>query len=450
MGRRVEFGAALVSPPRRHADMPSVSPIIIDSLRRRVDRVARLMTIGMGRAIPLGDTVPDGGGSAFGSEVLAACRDGLRTLLALWAEERSPSATELRQLARMGGRLATTGMPLDAILRAYRVAAVVIWQHVVETVRVHPEVAPQSVLTAVGPLFDYLDAISVAVSTSYLETRERIRREQDRHHDRVFAAILAGGSGPELMAQALAAGIALDFPYRVLAIEAGDTDVEATIATAWRTQRVHLVREQGAVVALVPAATKPETLIRLLGSSGPELSARPGAASWRVAIGGVAASLDAVAPAAGAARDALTVGGILRPGERVHRAAELHLYRVWLRDLPGLQEFVDATVGPLLERQRTRRLPLRETLAALLAHEGPSAAARSLGIHRHTLLYRMERIQALVGTWDEPDQHLRLTLGLQGATLLEALAKPDGGAPIASSPQAVGALRTSVRHDGRS
>ncbi len=413
--------------------MPSVSPIIIESLRRRVDRVARLMAIGMGRAIPLGDTVPDAGGSAFGSEVLAACRDGLRTLLALWAEERPPSTTELRQLARMGGRLASTGMPLDSILRAYRVAALVIWQHVVEMVRVHPEVAPQSVLTAVGPLFDYLDAISVAVSTSYLETRERIRREQDRHHDRIFAEILAGGGGPELTAQALAAGIVLDFPYRVLAIEASGPDAEAAIATAWRTQRVHLVLEQGSVLALAPAATKPETLVRLLGSAGPEPTTRGGPATWRIAIGGVASSLDTVAPAARGARDALTVGRILWPAERVHRASELHLYRVWLQDLPGLREFVEATIGTLLERQRARRLPLRETLEALLTHEGPSAAARALGIHRHTLLYRMERIERLVGTWERADHRLRLTLALQGARLLEALSE----AAPAAEPAAV-------------
>ncbi len=405
--------------------MPSVSPIIIDSLRRRVDRVARLMTIGMGRAIPLGDTVPDGGGSAFGSEVLAACRDGLRTLLALWAEERAPSAAELRQLARMGGRLATTGMPLDAILRAYRVAALVIWQHVVEMVRVHPEVAPQSVLTAVGPLFDYLDAISVAVSTSYLETRERIRREQDRHHDRIFAEILAGG-GPDLQAQALAAGIALEFPYRVLAIEALDAGAEATIATAWRTRRVHLVGEQGVVIALAPAVNRPEILARLLGVAGAEPWAPPGTAARRIAIGGVAASLEAVPAAARAARDALTVGRILMPDERVHDAAALHLYRVWLHDLDGLREFVDATIGPLLERQRSRRLPLRETLEALLAHEGPSAAARALRIHRHTLLYRMERIESCLGSWETAERRLRLTLALHGARLLEAMEPQTG------------------------
>jgi len=434
MGRRVEIGVAPATLSRRHADMPSVSPIIIDSLQRRVDRVARLMAIGMGRAIPVGDTMPEAGGSAFGSEVLAACRDGLRTLLALWAEERPPSAIELRQLARIGGRLATTGMPLDSILRAYRVAALVIWQHVVEMVRVHPEVEPQSVLTAVGPLFDYLDAISVAVSTSYLETRERIRREQDRHHDRIFAEVLAGGGGPELMAQALAAGIALEFPYRVLAIEAADAGAEAAIATAWRTQRVHLVLEQGAVVALAPAATRPETLVRLLGTAGPELPARAGPAAWRIAIGGVAATLDAVAPAARAAREALTVGRILMPNERVHRAAELHLYRVWLHDLPGLREFVDATIGPLLERQRSRRLPLRETLEALLAHDGPSAAARALRIHRHTLLYRMERIQDCIGTWEAAEQRLRLTLALQGARLLEALQTPAPPGRLAAPP----------------
>ncbi len=396
--------------------MPSVSPIIIESLRRRMDRVSRRMAIEMARTIPVAEGVD--GGSAFGSEVLAACREGVGTLLSLWAESRAPSHFELQQLARMGGRLASTGVPLDAILRAYRVAALVIWQHVIDVVRNHPEIEAESVLTAVGPLFDYLDSISVAVSTSYLETRERTRREQDRQYDQFFAEVLQGTADQEMVGRAAAGGTILEFPYQVVVASADDTSGEATIATAWMVVGAQVALYQTTVVALVPAQVKISTLQRLLRAA----VARD-VAPWDIACGPIAHDLASVPAAVRAAKDALIVGQILMPDQHVHSASQLHPYLSWLHDLPGLTDFVAETLGPILARERVRRTPLRETLEAVLSQGGLSEAARVLGIHRHTLLYRLERIEQLIGTWDRADDRLRLELALRGYRLLTVLSE---------------------------
>jgi hypothetical protein len=421
--------------------MPSVSPIIIESLRVRMERVARRMAIEMARTIPLAEGV--GGGSAFGSEVLAACREGVGTLLSLWAESRPPSYSELQQLSRMGGRLASTGVPLDAILRAYRVAALVIWQHVIEVVRNHPEIEAQSVLTAVGPLFDYLDAISVAVSTSYLETRERTRREQDRQYDQFFAEVLGGTADQDMVARAASGGTVLDFPYWALVSSADDTSAEATIATAWMVVGAQVALYQSNVVALVPAQVKIGTLQRLLRSAiGTERI------PWDLACGPVAEELAAVPAAVRAARDALSVGQILMPNERVHYASKLHPYLAWLHDLGGLREFVEATLGPLLARERVRNTPLRETLEAVLSPGGLSEAARLLQVHRHTLLYRMERIEQLIGSWQSGDDRLRLELALKGYRLLQAIPETGTAAEGTGARQPSGASAERAGHSG--
>jgi hypothetical protein len=409
---------------RGYSDTPSVSPIIIQSLGRRVERVARRMAIEMARTIPLADGF--GGGSAFGSEVLAACREGVGTMLSLWAESRPPSHAELQQLSRMGGRLASTGVPLDAILRAYRVAALVIWQHVIDVVRIHPEIEPQSVLTAVGPLFDYLDAISVAVSTSYLETRERVRREQDRQYDQFFSDVLGGTADLDAVVKAAQGGTVLEFPYRLVVVGADDVSAEATIATAWMVVGAHVALYQASVVALVPEHVRIGTLQRLL-----QVAVGADRAPWQMAHGPTAATLAEVPSAVRASRDALTVGQILMPEQNLFDTTKLHPYLAWIHDLPGLKEFVEAALGPLLERERARSLPLRETLETVLSHEGLSAAARSLGVHRHTLLYRMERIHDLVGTWDDAEDRLRLELALRGSRLLDALAPVELAKPSA-------------------
>jgi purine catabolism regulator len=141
-----------------------------------------------------------------------------------------------------------------------------------------------------------------------------------------------------------------------------------------------------------------------------------------MALGPTVATLGDVPAAVRAARDALTVGQILMPDQELYDTARLHPYLAWLHDLEGLREFVEGALGPLLERERTRSLPLRQTLAAVLSHEGLSAAARSLGVHRHTLLYRMERIEDLIGSWSDAEDRLRLELALRGSRLLDALA----------------------------
>lgn len=415
MSSEVESRRASKRDRRGYSATPSVNPIIIQSLRRRVDRVARRMAIEMARTIPLAEGF--GGGSAFGSEVLAACREGVGTMLSLWAESRPPSHAELQQLSRMGGRLASTGVPLDAILRAYRVAALVIWQHVIDAVRIHPEIEAQSVLTAVGPLFDYLDAISVAVSTSYLETRERARREQDRQYDQFFSDVLGGTADLEMVAKAAEGGTVLEFPYRLVVVAADDASAETTIATAWMVVGAHVALYQSSVVALVPAQARIGTLQRLL-----QVALGADRAPWQMALGPTVATLGDVPAAVRAARDALTVGQILMPDQELYDTARLHPYLAWLHDLEGLREFVEGALGPLLERERTRSLPLRQTLEAVLSHEGLSAAARSLGVHRHTLLYRMERIEDLIGSWNDAEDRLRLELALRGSRLLDALA----------------------------
>lgn len=414
MSSEIESRRAGKRDRRGYSDTPSVSPIIIQSLGRRVDRVARRMAIEMARTIPLAEGF--GGGSAFGSEVLAACREGVGTMLSLWAESRPPSQAELQQLSRMGGRLGSTGVPLDAILRAYRVAALVIWQHVIDAVRIHPEIEAQSVLTAVGPLFDYLDAISVAVSTSYLETRERLRREQDRQFDQFFSDVLGGTADEEMVARAAEAGTVLEFPYRLVVVGADDATAEATIATAWMVVGAHVALYQSAVVALVPGQARIGTLQRLL-----QVAVGSDRAPWQMAVGPLVLNISEVPAAVRAARDALTVGQILMPDQQVHDTGRLHPYLAWVHDLDGLRDFVEGTLGPILERERSRSLPLRETLEAVLSHDGLSAAARALGVHRHTLLYRIERIEELVGNWNDAEDRIRLELALRGSRLLDAL-----------------------------
>jgi purine catabolism regulator len=64
---------------------------------------------------------------------------------------------------------------------------------------------------------------------------------------------------------------------------------------------------------------------------------------------------------------------------------------------------------------------LLATLEALVNTRGVNEAAAQLGIHRHTVVYRLQRLRDLLGVdLDDPAQRHRLWLALQAARLLQA------------------------------
>lgn len=83
----------------------------------------------------------------------------------------------------------------------------------------------------------------------------------------------------------------------------------------------------------------------------------------------------------------------------------------------ALEAFVDRVLGPAAESER-----LMDSLAALLDSGCRwSDAAESLGVHRHTLRYRMERLREQTGRHpDDPGQRMELWLAVKATQALAA------------------------------
>ena len=86
---------------------------------------------------------------------------------------------------------------------------------------------------------------------------------------------------------------------------------------------------------------------------------------------------------------------------------------VGLLDADAAHGFAAATLRPLLEYRS--RADLIGSLRAFLAHAGHwDAAAESLGVHRHTLRYRMRRVADLLGRdLADPDVRADLWIALR-------------------------------------
>lgn len=84
----------------------------------------------------------------------------------------------------------------------------------------------------------------------------------------------------------------------------------------------------------------------------------------------------------------------------------------------AVRAFSEGLLRPLREHDATARGDLVASLAAWLSHHGQwDAAAADLGVHRHTLRYRMRRVEEILGrSLDDPDVRMELWLALKAGT----------------------------------
>jgi purine catabolism regulator len=162
-----------------------------------------------------------------------------------------------------------------------------------------------------------------------------------------------------------------------------------------------------AIEIVLPPTADPEVIVNLLrrhlelpGIVGGAGTARPG-------LAGLQRSRHE-------ARQALVVQKRLGIAASVASFSELGVYQLLFaaEPLPEFDAFHDATLGVLLEYDRENRAGLIETLRAWFdGNESPKDAARRLGVHRNTVLYRLERVKAVTG-YDLGDAETRFRLQL--------------------------------------
>ena len=248
--------------------------------------------------------------------------------------------------------------------------------------------------------------------------RARAAREaRDEIEEELLDVLTAGRPGTHEAARERAKrkGFDVDAPYLVIA--ASTPGVAKKIRSAWErqlaTMRISaLVRERGettiALVTLAARRTETKSLLDQL-----HRVARSGVdAPVALGYGGVRSGAAEVAAAAREAEQALTMGKRLFGPDSATAFADLGLYRLLygLQSLPELRAFSGELLGRLDAKDRGG--VLRQTLAAYLATNGsPTDAADRLHLHRNTVLYRLGRIEDLLGV-DLRDAEVRLTLHL--------------------------------------
>ena len=186
-------------------------------------------------------------------------------------------------------------------------------------------------------------------------------------------------------------------------------------------------------------------LLELAARARDEL-ARDGGGEVRAAISGGAAIL-ALRRSFHEARCALEIGAVANgSGAAVASAEDLGAYRLLLalQDDDGLRQYCDDVLTPIERARSGNGEELLRSLEAFLEHNGSwEAAARSLFCHRHTLRYRMARIEELTGRrLDRVENRIEFWLALRGRELL--------GMPSRDSTQGGAAVRVGIPSETKS
>jgi carbohydrate diacid regulator len=368
--------------------------------------------------------------------IVRACAAGLDLFLATAREARPATQEELRRVAQLGILQARSSQSVEPILAAYRLAARVAWEEILRAWRGQPEATPEAIMLVANYVFAALDQVAAEVTKTYLHAREQHMQRGTRAHARLFHALISDNfdSELELQRQALALNTPLaanGYVAIVCKLLVGTREGErggealAEVAGTMDVPRGALIHatDPSTLVILWPSDSLAEVeqarqfLVRLQD----EAAQRSGSlrARVRAGVGGYHGGLHGISRSFLEAQQAIEAGRKLRPDSLVHGHDEVIPHLVLAQNPHLAERFVAHTLGKLNDPKVRHREQLLETLEAYLAKGSVKEAASALGLHRHTVLYRLEKLKELLGgELDVPATRLRLQLALDLQKLL--------------------------------
>ena len=368
--------------------------------------------------------------------IVRACEAGLDLFLATAREARPATQEELRRVAQLRILQARSSQSVQPILAAYRMAARVAWDEILRAWRGHAEATPEAIMLVANYVFAALDQVAAEVTKTYLHAREQHLQRGTRAHARLFHSLISDNfdSELELQRQALAINTSLSqsgYVAVVCKLVLGNRDGErggqalAEVAESLETRRgtLLLATDPSTLAVLWPAESLSDvdSVRHFVAELQVQVEQRAGqlGAHVRAGLGGYHPGLHGVARSYLEAQQAFETGRKLRPDSVIHGHDEV-IPQLVLTQNPLLAErFVTHSLGRLMDPKVRNREQLLETLEAYLAKGSVKEAAAALGLHRHTVLYRLEKLKELLGgDLDVPATRLRLQLALDLRKLL--------------------------------
>lgn len=324
-----------------------------------------------------------------------------------------PRATAIRR--------AEQGVPLDVVLRAFRIGGKVVWQGLVDEAGVSHTVDSRSLLDVATRVWEVIDDFSSEVVAAYRATEGELVRRAEQRVNALIDALLTGCGNDRAVATDAArmlglptvggyavvvadahgpAGAALHRPHQLLA--------QHGIRSVWTLRydyEIGIVALSKRPVEVVAQALRPH----LCGRAG------------------VSPAADNLTDLGDAYQHAITAVTTLPTPAVEIVTLDARLPEALVVSAPVLSERLVRTVlGPILALDLADREPLLLTLRTWLDSKGSTAeTAVRLYCHRNTVHNRLRRIEAITGhSLDQRAGWLSYALAL---TALELLPSDRGG-----------------------
>ncbi|MFK0168930.1 helix-turn-helix domain-containing protein [Streptomyces sp. NPDC090306] len=310
----------------------------------------------------------------------------------------------------IGAARAEQGLPLDAVLHAFRLGGALVWQGLVEeTSRTAPEDVRLLVHVA-ADVWNFVDEHCGVVTEAYRQVERQLTWRRENRVRLLTGALLDGTSRiSDLPEASEALGLPEQGRYAVVAVAGAQpsSGAAARAAAVPPGLRAHWHTGADADYGIV-----------LVGDGDAVLSrTNPGPAGTRIGVGSVVEGLAAVGDARRLADTALSIcppdGGVVRLAE--------HLPAALVVSSPGLgRTLAHRVLGPLLRLEPADRDVLLDTLVAWLACDGSAQrAGERLYCHRNTVLNRLRRCEQLTGrSLARPGDVVEIDLALTAHRLL--------------------------------
>ncbi len=312
----------------------------------------------------------------------------------------------------IGRRRAAQGIPLEAVLRAYRLGGQITWETLLSVSAQAGGRHDTLLLQVAGAVWRTNDGECAALAEGYREEQRRLDGVDEETRRRLLDGLLDGRGDDPSFVRTAADVLAMPLDGRlVVAVALPDEDGEPGLEGVGAELLRHGVRSvwgtrSGAQVGVIA-----------LGALGaPELRGRLQALTTGPV--GVSAPLDGAKAVGSGFRLAETAARTLPRGTRRVVTIDERLPEALLSNSPEISSrLVRQTLGGLLALPGDEREVLLDTLSAFLASDGsPTRAADELYCHRNTVMHRLRRIEEVTGRKvGDPRARLQWQLALLGA-----------------------------------
>lgn len=360
--------------------------------------------------------------AALDSETLASVRAITRGVFETGSrviqQQRLVRPSDIETFVDSARRRARQGLPIDAILQAYRIGLLVWWDELRNEQAVDKRLAdPGATQEVTGAMIGYINDTSTAVSEAYLDERDRLAADVERQNRLLVNALLEHGPMTESAQRAsssLEIRLAASYWVVLLATEPvarTPTEMARTLRGLLLPHPAIAMAQQDEVLVLWPEERDGlEALVRAHGAL---------VAEYGQTIAAVAGPrTNSLNEALAETREVMSLVRHLPSG--IYRLEDVLLdaiiHQVGTRTKGLLAQLTD----PLLERDRSTKLGLRSMLQTFVkADASLRETGRRLNLHRNTIDYRLKQIRQLTGRDPKKIEDLFLlhaSLSLHGRT----------------------------------